>query len=347
MTDDTLLLLRGGEVADLLQELGDEVVQAVRAAYLAHHAGRTSLPHSTFLRFPDQPANRIIALPAFLEDEAGPVAGMKWIASFPGNVAAGRDRASAVLILNSMETGFPLAILEGSLISAARTAASAALAAQCLHPAGDDGPVGIVGCGVINFEVVRRLAQLLGPAPLVVHDLDGDRAARFAARCEQELGAPRAAVAADVGEVLDRTRLVSLATTATVPHLDDFAAFRPGTTLLHVSLRDLSPSVVLRCDNVVDDVDHVFRSNTSLHLAEQQVGHRGFVRGTLAEVMTGRVSPRSRPEAVVAFSPFGLGILDLAVGRLVYDAARATGTGLVVDAFLPDGFRAPQPAAPV
>jgi ornithine cyclodeaminase len=61
------------------------------------------------------------------------------------------------------------------------------------------------------------------------------------------------------------------------------------------------------------------KANTSVHLTEQLVGNRNFVTGTLAEIMTGRRSvTRSRP---IVFSPFGMGILDVAVGKWVYDQA--------------------------
>ena len=81
---------------------------------------------------------------------------MKWVSSFPANMGRGIDRASAVVILNSPLTGRPEAILEGSIISAKRTAASAALAVKVFHQAEDNGSVGIIGTGLINFEIVKN-----------------------------------------------------------------------------------------------------------------------------------------------------------------------------------------------
>ena len=108
---------------------------------------------------------------------------------------------------------------------------------------------------------------------------------------------------------------------ASVPHISDPALFEHNPLVLHVSLRDLAPEILLQSQNVVDDVEHVMKANTSPHLAEQQTGNRNFVTGTLAEIMSGqRCVDRSRP---IIFSPFGMGILDVAVGKWVYDQAVA------------------------
>ena len=58
--------------------------------------------------------------------------------------------------------------------------------------------------------------------------------------------------------------------------------------MLHVSLRDLAPQILLTATNIVDDIDHCLTANTSPHLAEQLTGNREFLHGTLGDVITGR-----------------------------------------------------------
>ena len=121
------------------------------------------------------------------------------------------------------------------------------------------------------------------------------------------------------------------ATVAGAPHVTEPAWFAHNPLVLHVSLRDLSPEIVLASTNIVDDVEHCLKADTSPHLAEQLTGNRDFVHGTLADVMTGRVTPATdRP---LVFSPFGLGVLDLAVGRFVHDEVARAGELHVVDDF--------------
>jgi len=72
-------------------------------------------------------------------------------------------------------------------------------------------------------------------------------------------------------------------TVASKPHITDGTLFEHNPLVLHVSLRDLAPEILLNSQNVVDDIDHVMKANTSPHLAEQKTGNRNGAMTTLIE----------------------------------------------------------------
>src|SRR3989454_1628361 len=333
-----LSIINGKTVFDIVRANRAACIHVVEHAYLAHARGQAINPHSYFLRFPEKPDCRIIALPAFLGDGFA-VAGLKWIASYPGNVQRGFPRASAVLILNSYETGYPFAILESSIISAARTAASAALAAFWLNGRSRRAQsLGIVGTGFIARYVYEFLIETGWAIEEVrLHDrspLESEKFRNTACCLEQHR---TVTVVPDVAELVRACDLIVFTTVASSPHIVDAALFEHNPVVLHISLRDLAPAILLRSQNVVDDVEHVMKANTSPHLAEQQTGNRSFVTGTLADIMTGHQSvERSRP---IIFSPFGMGILDLAVGKWVYEQAVASGREMRLSDFFYETVR--------
>ncbi|MGW2637064.1 2,3-diaminopropionate biosynthesis protein SbnB [Streptomyces sp. NPDC001348] len=325
-------VVSGAQVESVLRGREQRVVELVEDAYRLHAEGATVNPPSYFLRFDDRPTSRIVALPASLGGETR-VDGLKWISSFPQNVTAGIPRASAVLILNDHDTGYPFACLESSIISASRTAASASLAAAWLCR---DRPrptsLGFVGTGLIARYIHTFLAGTGWSFENTgVYDLSHDNATAFRCCLEQSGAAGRITVHDSAEQVIRLSDLVVFATVAARPHIHDPAWFAHRPVVLHVSLRDLAPAVLLASANIVDDIEHCLRADTSPHLTERLTGNRQFLDGTLADVMGGRVTlPVDRP---VVFSPFGLGVLDLALGKYVYDRLADSGELHVIDDF--------------
>jgi 2,3-diaminopropionate biosynthesis protein SbnB len=328
-------VISGAQVRQALQGSEKQIVELVEATYRLHGSGDSVNPPSYFLRFPDRPTSRIIALPASIGGQVR-VDGLKWISSFPENVAAGIPRASAVMILNDHDTGYPFAVLESSIISATRTAASAALAADWLSRGrGRPTRVGFIGTGLINRYVHTFLAGTGWSFDEIgLFDLSADSAAGFHGYLDRAGSGDRVTVHGSAEDLIRASDLVVFATVAGTPHVHDPSWFAHKPLVLHVSLRDLSPEIILGSTNILDDVEHCLKADTSPHLAEQLTGNRDFIAGTLDDVMCGRVSlPTDRP---VVFSPFGLGVLDLAVGKHVYDTVTRSGDLQVIDGFFHD-----------
>ncbi len=333
-----MLLLTGDEIHELLRDREKEILETVKLAYMACDRGNAVMPANSYLRFPGKEKERIIAKIAYL-GEGFEVAGIKWISSFPENIARNIERASAALILNSVETGRPTAVLEGSIISAKRTAASAALAATCLWQQQEVSSVGLVGCGLINFETLRFLVFCFpGISQATLYDLSRDRASQFRARVSRSWPAMKIRISGSFEDTADQSQILSLATTAVTPHVRSLQRGDDKRVILHLSVRDLAPQIILDADNVVDDVDQACSNETSLHLAERKVGHRGFIRCTLGEILNGSEPAYAENSRTTIFTPFGLGALDVGVGELVRSLALREGAGQEIRGFFPKAW---------
>lgn len=335
----TLSVIGAGSIDRVLKRDYGHIKDIVRDTYVAFGSGKANNPHSSFLTFEDMDPssrNRIIALPAYIHGKAS-VAGLKWIASFPGNHVKNMARASAVLLLNDMQTGFPFACMEGSLISASRTAASAVLGAELLL----DGKcsarrIGYVGAGLIASTIMDFFSALDWKFSAVrVYDTDTAKAAKMKERAELRHGVA-AETSASAENLVKECDLIVLATTASAPYLSDPTIFSHSPRVLNISLRDLGPEVILSSDNIVDDTDHCLRAGTSPHLAEMQSGSRAFVKGNIYDCLPGgQGNWRPDPARTAIFSPFGMGILDLAVGLHVYQESMKEGDNMVAPGFFP------------
>ena len=290
-------VITGAQVQQALQGREKEIVDLVEETYRLHGAGDSVNPPSYFLRFPDRPSSRIIGLPASIGGRVR-VDGLKWISSFPENVAAGIPRASAVLILNDHDSGYPFACLESSVISATRTAASAASAADWLsRDRQRPRRVGFFGVGLIARYIHTFLAATGWSFDEVgLYDLSADSTEGFRGHLDRS-GAARPDHGARQrrgpdprqrpgrvrhGRRRNRTSTIRRGSTTT----RWCCTSRCGTW----PRRSCSTST-----NIVDDVEHCLKANTSPHLAEQLTGNREFLDGTLDDVMAGRVSGAGRP----------------------------------------------------
>lgn len=329
-------VISGSTVNSVIENNKEKVFKAVETSYRLQASGDAVNPDSYFLRYPDNPSARIIALPAHLGG-AIQKSGIKWISSFPSNRASNLARASAVLVLNDAETGYPLTCMEASVISSTRTAASAALAAEHLSPDPFNGTLCVIGTGVIARSTIEWLLfRNWKFTKIRLYDLDRHEAEHLSRWLLDEHG-----LESEINDRLDDavrdSSLVVFTTTAGEPYFDDERLFAHAPTVLHLSLRDIGVNVILASQNIVDDVEHCLKANTSLHLTEMATGNRDFIAGTLVDVLDGMVRPDI--ERARIFSPFGLGVLDIGVGSFIFEEAVSSGLAVEIPEFFSNSSR--------
>ncbi|MBC9726531.1 2,3-diaminopropionate biosynthesis protein SbnB [Streptomyces sp. TRM68367] len=332
--DRDFVVVPASVVGDVLASIGKEAKGMVESLYIEAAQGNLVNPDSLFLRPDQERRERIIALPAYVAGDA-PAMGIKWISSFPENLRLGLPRASALIALNDVRTGFAKAILEGAQISGHRTALSAAVGAEALRD-GDQNvqKLAVIGTGYISRTTLAVLADLGWSCRTVaVHDLDESRARAFAADSAEFAGALSSSVttAPTLQEALRDADLVLFATTAVVPHASEPGWFKPGAVVLHMSLRDLEPTAMSGATHVVDEVSHALREKTSLALAVEQgtVNRESIV--AVGDYLRGVARPDRGKVAI--YAPFGLGSLDIALAALVLDRSRGAEGVVTVPGF--------------
>lgn len=155
-----------------------EIIAAVELAFREKAAGRTIMPAKHWVA----PSNRRFfsamssALPGLR------AAGCKWQSGSPDNGAAGRPYITGQFILNHLETGLPLAVMDSTWITEMRTAAATAVVARALVGA-PPRTLGMLGCGL---QARRNLEALRHVFPALVRVKAYDVAPAAAARYREE-----------------------------------------------------------------------------------------------------------------------------------------------------------------
>jgi alanine dehydrogenase len=290
-----------------------EAIERVREAFVSFARGEWEMPPKTYL--PSPPNGDFRAMPARGEG----LAMLKWITSFPGNPRRGLPTVTGLVAVSDADDGEPLALLDARAVTALRTGAAAAVAAQELARE-DAGSVGLVGCGLHGLWVGRCMVDAeYGPG--ICFDPDPEAAGRVAADLGWEVGSLDEALAGDIvctvtpgGEPVVRA-----ADLRAGQHLNLLGADGPGKAEAEIAAIERALEVGrLFCDEWA------------------QASHGGELTGAVAAgkvsrddvtelgaVCAGLLPGRSSDLEITLFDSTGLAIQDLAVVIGALESLRA------------------------
>lgn len=289
-----------------------EAIERVRDGFVRYASGTWEMPPKLYL---NAARGDFRAMPA----RGSGLAILKWVTSFPDNPARGLPVVMGVISVSDDERGELVALVDARAVTALRTGAVAAIAAQELARE-DARSVGIIGCGLHGAWAARCLAAAeYGPG--VCFDADPERAGWLAGELGWEAGAREDALACDVVTTVTpgHETVIGVDDLRTGTHISALGADGPGKAELE---QDAVADCVLFCDEW------------------EQASHGGELTGAveaglvapdevteLGSVLTGRASGRTDERSVTLFDSTGLAIQDLAICRALLDAdARGAAT---------------------
>lgn len=320
---DTLRVLSHDDVHRLLP-MG-ECIELMQEALSDHARGRMWLPLRMAIRPPGEES--LFGLMPAHRSEPGRAYGLKAVCIFPGNPAKGLDAHQGGVLLFDGETGQLRAVLDGSAVTAIRTAAVSAVATRALARS-DAKELAILGAGVqarSHLEAMAALgrferARLWSRRPDAVEALIAESDVPFP--LEAAASAEEATRGADV---------VVTATSAREPVVER-AWLAPGTHVNAVgssiaTTRELDTETMQAAALFADARESMVNESGDYLMAELEPEH---IRAELGEVLVGSGEGRRNDEELTVFKSLGLAIEDLAAAEHVYSRAQAEGAGTSV-----------------
>lgn len=311
---ERLLYLSAEEVAEAGPTM-DACIDALEVAFREKGEGRVEMPPKPGIH-PGNKDNFIHAIPAYIP--ALRSAGLKWVSGFPGNAGRGLPYIAGLLIFNDVDTGMPLAVMDGGWITAMRTGAATAVAARHLARH-DSSTIGILGCGVQGRSNLEGLQAVLPLTRVMAYDTSTEVASLYASDMSRRF---------DIEvEVVDQPRQAVEACDVVVtagpilkhPHGTIRAGWlEPGG---FASLVDYDS---YWHPDALQEVDKVYTDDLSQFLFYQKAGYfqnTPEVHADLGELAIGKKPGRESPEERILAINLGLAMDDMAVAPLVYKRA--------------------------
>jgi alanine dehydrogenase len=287
----------------------EEAIARVRDGFIEYAGNEWQMPPKVYLDA--SPNGDFRAMPA----KGAGLAILKWVTSFPRNPAAGLPVVMGMICVSSAADGEPLALVDVRAVTALRTGAVAAVAAQELARE-DARSVGMIGCGLHGTWAARCLAAAeYGPG--ICFDPDPEAAGQLAGELGWEAGTREDALACDVVTCVTpgNEPVVHAGDLRPGVHLNMLGADGPGKA-------EAEPEAVARCQLFCDEWEQASHGGELTGAVEAGLVTRGQVT-ELGAVLTGSQPGRSAPDRATLFDSTGLAIQDLALCLALIEAHRA------------------------
>jgi ornithine cyclodeaminase/alanine dehydrogenase len=324
MQKSQLLYLSKSDVAAVGLTMA-EIVESLEVAFRAKGEGRTEMPPKPGIH-PGGGDNFVHAMPAYIPDLKS--AGIKWVSGFPENPKKGLPYITGLLILNDVETGLPLSVMDCVWITAKRTGAATALSARYLARP-DSSIVGVLGCGVQGRSNVEALKVLFPLREVRAYDLNAETVQEYAAEISTGLGLEVIPAATPREAVTGCDIVVTAGPILKKPHATIQAGWLDEGAF--ASLVDFDsywhPEAMAQAAKFCTDDTPQLRQY-------QQMGYFRQIpeiHADLGELVSGQKSGRQAPAERTMTANLGLAIDDMAVAPLLYQRALERGIGTWLD----------------
>lgn len=307
-----------------------EAIDAVEKAFLEFYHEKAEAPLRTIIEI-EKHNGFLLYMPSYLKESEA--LAIKVVSLYAQNPKKGLPSVLATILLNDPETGKPLALMEGTYITAMRTGAASGVATKYLARK-NAKIVGIIGAGVQARTQLWAVCEVREIEEAIVYDLNENRAKSFAEEMSNELGI-EILTAPNPKDVAKNVDILIVATTATRPVISG-EWIQNGTHINSIGwmgkdARELDSETVKRSKLVVDSREGVLSESGDILIPIQEgIIDETHIYAELGEIVAGDKAGRKHDEEITLFKSVGLAIEDAITAKLAYEKALKLGVGTEV-----------------
>lgn len=300
------------------------VLKAVENAFLEHGNKKVIMPSKLYI---DLPKGDFRAMPSYLEG----LSALKWVCVYPKNPkSVNLPSVMGVVILNDPDTGYPLAVMDGTLITQLRTGASAAVASKYLAKK-DSKSFGLIGCGAQSYTQFTAIRELFDISVVKIYDTSKKAITSFKSTFSKNGVKIESVTLEKVG----KCDIISTVTPVRKPIVKR-KMISPGAHINAIGAdakgkEELDPQILLDSKVVVDDLVQASHAGEINVPISSGLFDLKDVYAELGEIVAGKKKGRTKKDEITVFDSTGLAIQDAATAKAVFELAKKNGLGIEVD----------------
>lgn len=301
-----------------------DIVNAIEESFIVYEQKDFHMPNRMHI---DHGSNTLLLMPCFGKDYFG----TKLVTVYPGNRGTEFPVINGVVILNDLDTGSPLALINGQVLTALRTGAAGAVSIKHLAPE-NASQLGIIGAGVQAFYQVMATAVIRKLQSIVIYDIYQEASQALAQKIRDKLPGVMVKIANNAEELLSQSEMIITSTTATNPVLPENRALLEGRHFVGIGsfkpeVREFPEALYDLIDSVYVDTEHAAKeSGDVLYPLEQKWISLDQIC-TLGSFIKGVGAKDAVRNKTTFFKSVGMALFDLAAARVIYEKALEKGIG--------------------
>ena len=327
MNEIKLRFISQEDVVRLFKMNADQASHVVKDAILKYADGDVLFPEKVSQIFNQETQTRINCMPATLL--ADKVCGMKWVSVFPTNSKKGVQNVTGVMLLSEIETGFPIAIIDGTFCTKIRTAAVGCVAAKYLAPSQVE-TIGIIGAGEegrMHFAMLKHQFPTIKECRICSRS---SRSEQSFVECFKDITPDVQFITSDNNSFMcaSGADIIVTAISGQAPVLKA-SDITKGSLYIHVGGWEDEYDVALKAKKiVVDDWEaSKHRTQTICRMYKEGILKDTDIYANLVDLITGRKPGRENDDEFIYFNSVGLSFIDVNFALNIYNLAQEQGLG--------------------